>query len=285
MKNTSKGQRIFSTLNLLFLLLLAATMIVPMINVLAVSFTGRMESYENTIKLFPRHPSLSGYETLFKQVAILRPFMNNVWVTVTGTFLHIILCSMAGYVLVRNRFFGKTFLVLLLTIPMMIPFQMIIIPVYVTMKNLGLMDTLTSLILIGVVSTFSIMLMKNFFEGIPVSLEESALIDGASEFSIFFRIFLPLAKPGIATIGIFEFVNRWNQFLPAVLFINSPPKYTLQIALRSLVVNQEVTSTTQQVANNTRMAGIVLSVIPLLCIYVFAQKYFIEGIMVGAVKE
>jgi len=282
---TSKARKAFALLNYFFLLILALTMIIPMINVLAVSFTSDMESYENTIKLFPRDPAISGYIELFRQVAIAKPFINNTIVTVIGTFIHVLLCSMAGFVLVRNDIPAKGILVMLVTLPMMIPFQMIIIPVYVTMKNLGLIDSLGALILIGMVSTFSILLMKNFFEGIPRSLEESAYIDGASEFIVFFHIFFPLAKPGIATIAIFEFVNRWNQFLPAVLFINSPKNYTLQIALRSLVVSQELTSTTQSVANNTRMAGIVISVIPLIIIYIFAQKYFIKGLMVGSVKE
>jgi putative aldouronate transport system permease protein len=167
----------------------------------------------------------------------------------------------------------------------MVPFEMIMLPVYVTMKFLGLIDTLLALILTGVVSTFSIVLMKNYFESIPRSLEESAFIDGANEFRIFFSVFMPLALPGLATIAIFDFVGRWNQFLPAVLFINSPRNYTLQIALRSLVVSQETSNSTQQVANNTRMAGIVISVIPLVLVYVFAQRFFIRGVMVGAVKE
>jgi len=282
---TSPGRKLFLAFNYLFLILISLTMIVPMINVLAVSFTTNLESYDTTLKLFPRQPSITGYVQLFKYVAIVRPFVNNVIVTIAGTAVHLILCSMAGFVLVRNNLPGKTILVMLVTIPMMIPFQMIIIPVYVTIRNLGLMDTLWSLILIGLVSTFSIILMKNYFEGIPKSLEESAFMDGASEFTVFFKIFLPLAKPGIATITIFEFVNRWNHFLPAVLFINSPKNYTLQIALRSLVVSQELTSTTQSVANNTRMAGIVVSVIPLILVYIFAQNYFIKGLMVGSVKE
>lgn len=260
-------------------------MVIPLVNVLAVSFTTDLESYENVIKLWPRQPSLEGYRTLFQRVAILRPFINNVFVTVIGTFLHVVFCAMAGYVLVREKFPGKTILVILVTLPMMIPFELIIIPVYVTVKNLGLMDTLWSIIIIGVVSTFSILLMKNYFEGIPKSLEESAFIDGAGEATVFFRIFLPLARPGLATITIFQFVTKWNHILPAVLFLNSAEKYTLQIALKSLVVSQELTSTTQSVANNARMGGIVIAIIPLILVYIFAQKYFIKGIMVGAVKE
>lgn len=279
------GKRIFSAVNITFLMILAMTMIIPFLNVLAVSFTTNLESYENTIKLFPREFSIIGYINLFRRVAIAGPLLNNTIVTVSGTLIHILLCSMAGFVLVRSRFPGKTLAVVLITVPMMIPFQMIIIPVFVTMRRFGLIDTLSSLILIDIVSTFSILLMKNYFESIPRSLEESAVIDGANEWIVFSKVYLPLAKPGIATIGIFQFVSRWNHFLPAVLFINSTDKYTLQIALKSLVVSSELTSTTQSVANNARMAGIVVSIIPLLLVYILAQKYFISGIMVGAVKE
>lgn len=281
----SAGRTIFVAVNVVFLSLLALTMVIPFLNVLAVSFTTNLESYENTIKLFPKEFSITGYKDLFRRVEIGGPFMNNTIVTVIGTTFHVLLCAMAGYVLINTKFPGKVLIVLMVTIPMMIPFQMIIIPVFVTMRRLGLIDTLASLILIDIVSTFSILLMKNYFEGIPKSLEESAIIDGANEWTVFLKVYLPLAKPGIATIGIFQFVQRWNQFLPAVLFINSTSKYTLQIALQSLVVNSELTSTTASVANNARMAGIVIAIIPLIIVYIFAQKYFTTGIMVGAVKE
>jgi putative aldouronate transport system permease protein len=285
LRRATAGRRLFLIINSLFLISLVLIMIIPLINVLAVSFTTDLESYENTIKLYPRKPSIEGYITLFRLVAILRPFLNNVFITVIATFLHVIFCSMAGYVLTREKFIGKAIVVALVTLPNMVPFEMIIIPVYVTVKRLGLMDTLWAIILIKVVTTFSILLMKNYFEGIPKSLEESAFIDGAGEMTSFFRIYLPLAKPGLATIVVFQFVTQWNHLLPAVLFINSPEKYTLQLALKSLVVSQELSSTTQSVANNARMAGIVIAIIPLILVYVFAQKYFIKGIMVGAVKE
>ena len=285
MIRTTTSRKLFVVVNNLILISLALTMVVPLVNVLAVSFTTDLESYENVIKLFPREPSLEGYKALFQRLAILRPLLNNVFVTVIGTFFHVIFCAMAGYVLIREKFPGKAILVILVLIPMMIPFEMIIIPVYVTVKRLGLMDTLWSIIIIGLVSTFSILLMKNYFEGIPKSLEESAFIDGAGELTVFFRIFLPLSKAGLATITIFQFVYKWNHILPAVLFLNSVEKYTLQIALKSLVVDQEFSHTIQSVANNTRMGGIVVAIIPLIVVYLFAQKYFIKGIMIGAVKE
>lgn len=282
---TTTSRKIFVLLNNLLLILVALTMVLPLLNVLAVSFTTDFESYETTIKLFPREFSIEGYKTLFQRVAILTPLINNIIVTFVGTFLHVLFCAMAGYVLAKTNFLGKALLILFVAIPMMIPFELIIIPFYVTIKKLGLIDTLSSLILTEVVSTFSILLMRNYFEEVPKSLEEAAIIDGAGEVTIFFRVFFPLAAPGIATITIFQFVLRWNHFLSAVLFINSPEKYTLQIALRSLVVSQELTSSTQSVANNARMAGIVIAVIPLILVYVFCQKYFIKGLKVGAVKE
>jgi putative aldouronate transport system permease protein len=285
MIRTSAPRKAFVVLNNVLLIAMALTMVVPLLNVLAVSLAGDLESYETGIKLWPRRPSIEGYVALFERVAILQPFLNNVFVTVVGTALHVVICAMAGFVLIREKFPGKAALVLLVTAPMMIPFELIIIPVYVTVKRLGLMDTLWAIILTGVVSTFSILLMRNYFESIPKSLEESAFIDGAGELRVFFGVFLPLARPGLATITIFQFVAKWNHILPAVLFLNSPEKYTLQIALKSLVVSQQLSSTTQSVANNARMAGIVIAIVPLLLVYVVAQRYFIKGIMLGAVKE
>ena len=268
------------------LVVLALTMIVPFANVLAVSFTTDLESYEHTIKLFPRNPSVEGYHALFSQLDVLRPFLNNVVVTVVGTLLHVVICSLAGFVLARDRFPGKRVAVVLVTLPMMIPFEMIIIPVYATVRALGLIDTLVSLMLIGAAATFSILLMRNYFAAIPRSLEESARIDGASDLQVFARVYVPLAAPGLATVTVFQFVARWNHFLEAVLFINSPRKYTLQVALQSLIINQEVaTSTTSSVANNSRMAGIVISVLPLIVLYVLFQRFFIRGIYLGALKE
>jgi len=286
MASITTGGKIYSIITNIFLFLVALIMILPLINVAAVSFTTNLESYENVIKLFPREPSIVGYKVLFERIAFFTPLINNAIVAVVGTFFHVLFCCMAGYVLLSEKLPGKTLLFVLVLIPMMIPFQFIMIPFYVTMKKLGLIDTLSSLIITDIVTTFSILLIRNYFQQVPRSLAEAARMDGASDFTIFSRVYLPLAVPGLVTITIFEFVSRWNQFLPAVLFINSVEKYTLQIALRSLIVSQELTGTAQSnVANNTRMAGIIVSIIPLIIIYLSFQKYFKKGIVLGAVKE
>ncbi len=214
------------------------------------------------------------------------PFMNNVIVTAVGTVLHVLLCSLAGYVLVQKGLPGKKKLMLsLILVTMMVPGEAIMIPLYVINKELGLLNTLNALIISGLISGFSVLLMRNFFQSVPGEMAESARMDGAGDFRIFFRIYMPLAKSGLATVSLFEFVSRWNQFTPALLYINNHAKYTLQIALKSLIIDTDATSSNFIITNNVRMAGIVIALLPLIAIYPFVQRYFVKGIMVGANKE
>lgn len=159
------------------------------------------------------------------------------------------------------------------------------IPLYIVNQDLGLLNTLSSLILSGFVSGFSVILMRNFFLSVPYEMSESARIDGAGDPRIFFTMYLPLASAGLATVTLFEFVSRWNQFTPAVLFINDSSKYTLQIALKSLIVDTDSTSSNFMITTNVRMAGIVIALLPLIIIYPYVQKYFVKGMFVGANKE
>jgi putative aldouronate transport system permease protein len=168
---------------------------------------------------------------------------------------------------------------------MMIPFEAIMIPVYVTMQELGLLNTLAALILSGMVSGFSILLMRNFFLSIPRDILESAKIDGAGHFLLFWRICLPLSKAGLATVALFEFVGRWNDILSTILFVNDPSKYTLQVALNTLISSGDSMSSGELVTNNVKMAGIVIAILPLILAYPFVQKYFVKGIFLGSTKE
>jgi putative aldouronate transport system permease protein len=189
-------------------------------------------------------------------------------------------------VLNRKRFPGKTILVILFLLPMMVPGESIIIPRYIVMKQLGLIDTLWAVAINNIAHTFAIFLMRNYFLTIPPSLEESALMDGASLYTVFRRIYLPLSTAGLATITLIEMVGKWNTLFSAVLYINSPAKYILQQALKLLVVNTESPFTSGlSVPNNAQTAGIVIAVIPMLAMYPLIQKYFISGIYLGAIKE
>jgi len=189
-------------------------------------------------------------------------------------------------VLTRPRFPGKGLVFLVFLLPMMVPGGAIIIPLYITMKRLGLIDSLWSVTLAGVGSTFAIFLMRNYFTSIPRSLEESAHMDGASQFMILRRIYLPLSTAGLATITLMEMVGKWNHFFSAVLYLHSAEKQTLQRALQGLISPSESRLMTGEIiSNNIRAAAIVVALIPMLAIYPFIQRYFIKGIFLGAIKE
>ncbi|MFB4328458.1 carbohydrate ABC transporter permease [Paenibacillus sp. CR_12] len=288
MKSTNKFSlpgRLFDTINVLFLLLLVLTMVIPFINTLALAFSSNFASMQPGIVLWPKEFSFEGFSTVWNRMKLYLPFTNNVIVTVVGTLGHVFLSSMAGYVLIQKGLPGKKWMLSAILLTMMIPSEAIMIPLYIVNQDLGLLNTLSSLILSGFVSGFSVILMRNFFLSVPYEMSESARIDGAGDPRIFFTMYLPLASAGLATVTLFEFVSRWNQFTPAVLYINDSSKYTLQIALKSLIVDTDSTSSNFMITNNVRMAGIVIALLPLIIIYPYVQKYFVKGMFVGANKE
>ncbi|MFC5449537.1 carbohydrate ABC transporter permease [Paenibacillus aestuarii] len=285
LQKPSLGGRIFDVVNIIFLLVLVATMIIPLLNTFALAFSTNFNSMQPGIVLWPKPFSIEGFSTVWNRMQLYLPFQNNIIVTLVGTLAHVILSAMAGYVLVQKGLPGKKMIVSLILLTMTIPAESIMIPLYVINKEFGLLNSLTSLINYGLVSGFSVLLMRNFFETVPVEMNESARIDGAGDFRIFFTMYLPLARAGLATITLFEFVSRWNQFMPALLYINNHAKYTLQIALKALIIDTDATSSTFMITTNVRMAGIVIALLPLIIIYPYVQKYFVKGIMVGANKE
>lgn len=277
--------RLFDTINVLFLLLLVLTMVIPFLNTLALAFSSNFASMQPGIVLWPKEFSLEGFSTVWNRMKLYLPFTNNVIVTVVGTLGHVFLSAMAGYVLIQKGLPGKKWMLSAILLTMMIPSEAIMIPLYIVNQDLGLLNTLSSLILSGFVSGFSVILMRNFFLSVPYEMSESARIDGAGDPRIFFTMYLPLASAGLATVTLFEFVSRWNQFTPAVLYINDSSKYTLQIALKSLIVDTDSTSSNFMITTNVRMAGIVIALLPLIIIYPYVQKYFVKGMFVGANKE
>jgi putative aldouronate transport system permease protein len=279
------GDRVFLSIVVGFLLLLTIVMIIPFVNVLSVAFSGPIASMEHGIILWPRELSVDGFKTVWVNLDLQRAFMNSVIVTAAGTFLHVVLACFAGYVLIQKDLPGKRLMIIFILATTAIPSELIMIPLYIVNKQLGLLNTLYALIFSGMVSGFSILLLRNFFAGVPYDLAESARIDGAGDFHIFRTIYLPLSQAGIATITLFELVSRWNQFLPVVLYINDSSKYTLQVALNALVTENMGTSGMSMVTPNVRMAGIVIAILPLVILYPFMQKYFVQGITLGSVKE
>lgn len=268
-----------------FLVILMLMMVVPFVNVVAVAFSAPLASMEPGIILWPQDFSVDGFKTVWINLDLQRAFMNSVIVTLAGTFFHVTLCCFAAYVLIQRDLPGKTLMLGFILATMAIPGELIMIPLYIVNRDLGLLNSLWALIFSGMVSGFSILLLRNFFAGVPYDLAESARIDGASDFYIFRTLYLPLSQAGIATITLFELVSRWNQFLSVVLYINDSKKYTLQVALNALVTENLGTSGMSMITPNVRMAGIVIAILPLIIIYPFMQRYFVKGITLGSVKE
>lgn len=279
------GDRLYRGIVITFLLLAMSLMIIPFWNVLAVAFSTPLGSMSSGVILWPKGFSLDGFQVIWKNLGLERAFVNSVIVTGAGTAAHVFLACLAGYVLIQMDLPGRKFLVVFILATMAIPGELIMIPLFIVFKDFGLLNSLFALILSGMVSGFSILLMRNFFAGVPFDLAESARIDGATDFHIFRTIYLPLSRAGIATIALFELVGRWNMFLPVILYINDSSKYTLQVVLRSLVTENQGNSGTSMITPNVQMAGILIAILPLVAMYPFMQRYFVKGITLGSVKE
>jgi putative aldouronate transport system permease protein len=281
---TTLSRNVFNIINALILSGALLLTIIPLLSTIAISFSTDFNSMMPGVTLWPKEFSLSGYIVLLEQVKIMTPLINNTIVTLSGTFLHVLFCMITAYALSKGNFPGKKVFIAFMMLTMMIPIQNIMIPLYILYRDLKLLNTLWAVILSGMITGYTVILLKNFFERIPLSIGEAATIDGASEMTILWRIYFPLAKPGLATVTLFQFVERWNHFTEALLFLNDPRKFTLQLALKKLIIDNDASSSATQISNNTQMAGVMIAILPLLILYPFLQKYFISGLTLGASK-
>lgn len=257
----------------------------PLLNALALSFSSNMAAIQPGIHLWPKEWSTVGYRIAWRKLEFWRPFFNSLLVTTVGSFLHMLAGSMAAYTMLHRDFPLRRTVVGLMFFSMTVPGEAIMVPLYMVNKQLGLLNTHTSLIIAGMVSGFTILLLFNYFRSVPGSLMEAARLDGAGDFLIFTKVFLPVSKPGLAAVGLFQIVGRWNQFREPLLYITDSAKITIQIALRQIAVLDTATSGTDIVLANTRMATVMIGVSILVFIFPFVQKHFVQGIVLGATKE
>lgn len=288
MKSKSNKNRLTGIWLILFFILtgiIFLTMFLPMWNVFVVSTSTALDSSQSGIKLWWNKFSLEGFQYVFQVTKMTRPFLNSLLVATTGTVIQVILSALAGYVLIQKDLPFKGILSSFIMVTMMIPGDLTLISVYQLNKQLSLLNTYQGLILNGLVSGFSIMMMRNYFATVPYSLAESARIDGAGELKIFTTIYMPISVPGVATIFFMEYVARWNTIMLPATLITDESKYTLPLMLKQMIMSVDSTSGTAATPDNAIMAAIIISTIPLLLIYIFAQKFLMEGINMGAVKE
>ncbi|MDF2960834.1 MAG: transporter permease [Paenibacillus sp.] len=289
----SLGDRVFNAVNILVLIVVAIVTLFPLYYVFVVSFTEPSEfADKNGFVLLPNKWSLSAYEYLLSTSAFIKATGVSTFLATVGTVLSLMITSAFSFGLSRKRLHGRK--IMLIMVMFTILFNPGIIPIYLLVRDLGLINSIWSLIIPVLTSGWYVILMKSFFDSIPVELEEAAMIDGCNDLSIFFRIILPLSAASLAAFGLFYAVAYWNTFFSAVLYINDFTKVPLQIVLRNMLIDSdtavggasavEMSSDKQLPTQTIKMAAVVISTLPILMVYPFLQKHFTKGVMLGSVK-
>ena len=274
-----------SAANGLAMLAVVAAMGLPMLNVLAVSLSTPTNSENPGLVLFPSPATLEGYRFIWSYINLWRPFVNTLYVAVVGTVLHVMLSALGGYVLMQRDLPLRKILTTFVILTMTIPGELTLVSIYQVNRDFGLINRYAGLIINGAASGFSILLMRNYFMGIPQSLAEAARMDGSSELSTFGRIYVRLAVPATVTVATLQFIARWNNIALVATLISDMKKTTLPLVLRGLLVELQTTSGTAYVYANAKMAAVVVSALPLIVLYFFAQRFFVAGALLGATKE
>lgn len=283
----SLGSRVFDVVNILLLVLLALSTLYPFWDTLVVSFSSLRAYLSTSIHLWPGEWSFEGYVYMITNRELWSSYANSIFITVVGTFLNMIITIMTAYVLSKKELAGHRVLTFLAVFTMM--FSGGIIPTYMIVKSVGLMNSLWAMILPTAINTSSMIILRNFFMDMPKALEEAAMLDGCTEVGVLFRVVIPNSKASIMTVALLYAVDHWNDFFNAILYIVDRAKWPLQLFLRSMLFETEAaySSGAQSLfllGQPMKMAAVMMSVIPIMCMYPFFQKYFAKGVMVGAVK-
>ncbi|MDE6604202.1 MAG: carbohydrate ABC transporter permease [Lachnospiraceae bacterium] len=270
--------RLSTVAGYVFTLLAAVTVLIPILWLLVSSFKTDAGVIKFPPEFFPEEWTLYQYLYVGDSIPIFKMTKNTVVFAGGVTVLSLLFDSMAGYAFARMRFRGSKLLFSIILLTMMVPFQIIMTPLYIEVYKFHLLDTYLGLILPRATSAFGIYMMSSFFSGLPKSLEESGRIDGMSEFRIFRSIMLPLCKPALVSLGIFHFMNNWNDLLYPLMLTSSQNKRTLSAGLAVLVGNKVI-------KYGPTLAATMISLAPLLILYIFCQKYFTEGVATSGIKE
>ncbi|WP_205171708.1 carbohydrate ABC transporter permease [Bacillus pakistanensis] len=273
------------------LAILSIACLYPFIYVLSASFSSGLSVVKGEVLLFPKEINLDSYKTILSKEGLWLAYGNTVFYTVVGTALSLLLTICGAYPLSKKRLKGRT--VIAFFVAFTLWFGAGLIPTYLNFKELGLLDTRTSIIVGFAVSAFLVIILRTFFQSVPDSLEESAKMDGANDLQILRHIYLPLSKPALVTIGLIYAVGKWNSYFWSMILLNDESKIPLQVLLKKMIVEmslKEELTGAMAVANKMSQetfiyATIIVSIIPIIVVYPFLQKYFVKGTMIGGVKE
>lgn len=287
----SKGSRIFDYVNIALLSVFALLTVLPFIYVIAGSFATQKELLLRGFILFPTEFTLDAYKYIFSTPTLVKSLFVTIYITLFGTLINIFLTCLMAYPLARKDMDFRRPILMLIVFTMLFSGGMI--PTFLVVKQLGMINTYWSLLIPGAISAFNLIIIRNFFQQLPESLEESAKIDGCNDLSVFFRIVIPLSMPAIATFSLFYAVGHWNTYFHAVLYINDNTKWPIQVLLRQFVIlaSGGIGDSTVMEADyvappeqSLKMAVIVVSTLPILLVYPFLQKHFAKGVLLGSVK-
>lgn len=289
----SKSEKAFQFFNNLFMLALSLVMLYPVWHVVMASFSdsNSLIGYGGVL-LKPLGFSTNAYTLMMKNPMIVRGYINTIFIVVTGTALNLVFTAIAAYVLSRKEVYWQKHMMIFIIFTMYFSGGMI--PTYLVYTKLYLLgDSFLSLLLPGLINTFNLIILKTAFASVPSSLEESAKLDGAGHWRILISIILPLSKASLAVMVLYYAVEHWNSWFRASLYLNTREKYPLQMILREILISNDTSSMSagsgliedqQAIGETIKYAVIVVATVPILCVYPFLQKYFVKGVMVGAVK-
>ena len=272
--------RLFNVINGIIFILISIIMLIPIYKVLVDSFD---LSSAYGMRLWPKQFGLAGYASVLSNPTLYRPLLISVGTTLAGTFLGLALSTLGAYVLIQWDMPGRTFFANFLLFTMI--FNGGMIPTYLVMKNLGLTNNLLGVVLLPAINIYNLVLMRNFFEGIPQSLFEAATLDGCTPMATFIKVVLPLSKAALASIGLMFAVAYWNDYTNYKLYITDSSLYNFQMKLRSIMMGSDLPQANGGATENTvKSAAIIIAILPFMILYPFLQTYFVKGVNVGAVK-
>lgn len=290
-KGHAWSNRLFDGVIIIILSLTALATIIPFLYIIAGSFTSTEELLRKGFVLFPTKFSFDAYAYIFSTSTIMRSLSVTIFITIAGTIINLVFTILMAYALSRKDLDGRKPVMLMVIFSML--FSGGLIPTFLVVKQLGLLDSYFSLFLPGAINAFNLIVMKNFFQQLPEGLEEAAKIDGCHDVGILLRIVLPLSTPVIATFSLFYAVEHWNSFFSAIIYINDSSRWPIQVWLRQIVILSQggVGDSTQFDAGfivpppqTIKMAVIVISTLPILLVYPFLQKHFAKGVLLGSIK-
>lgn len=267
--------------------LLAMTTIIPFMQIITISLSNTKDILSFGFHLIPKHVTFEGYKSLLSYKLLWDGYYNTISRVLLGTSLSVLLTVLGAYPLSKKYLPNRNFWTAIIVFTMY--FSGGLIPTYLLVKGMGLRNTIGALVLPGAISAYNLIITRNFFMSIPESLEESARIDGANDMYILFKIILPLSKAILATIALWYGIGQWNAWFDCMLYMDKEKKFVLQLVLRQILLDgKQVEGSIDTGGNvnpdNMKMAALMISTVPILCIYPFLQKYFVKGVMVGSLK-